>query len=225
MDSGHALAIDVITTTGGVTVDTDVTDTDGDQTTYTITFTPTGETFSLTLAAGSVADLAGLTGPATTHVTASGTATGTVATVNQPPVANAGDDAEKWTTGTEVTLTGTGSSDSDGTIQSYAWTHTSTDGDTPATVIPLTNAATDTATFTAPATAAVLIFTLTVTDDSGDSATNTDSDTVTITVTAPVANTAPVIAIENAAVDYAENTDPAVTPAVATYTATGCRER
>ena len=33
------------------------------------------------------------------------------------------------------------------------------------------------------------------------------SDTVTITVTAPVANTAPVIAIENAAVDYAENGD------------------
>ena len=40
------------------------------------------------------------------------------------------------------------------------------------------------------------------------------------TATAPVTNTAPVIAIENAAVDYAENTDPAVTPAVATFTAT-----
>ena len=63
----------VITTTGGVTVDS-VTDTNSDQTTYTIAFTPTAAAFSLTLAANSVTDLAGHTGPAS-EVTVSGTAT------------------------------------------------------------------------------------------------------------------------------------------------------
>ena len=194
-----------------------VTDVSGSGDTYTITFTPTGETFSLTLAANSVADLAGLTGPATAQ-TATGTAV--AATVNQPPVAEAGD-PQSVTTGATVTLTGSATDPDTDDVLTYAWAHTSTDGDTPATPITLSGGTTATATFTAPATATVLIFTLTVTDDSGDSATNTHSDTVTITVTAPVAtNTAPRIAPENAAVDYAENTDPAVTPAVATFTAT-----
>ena len=162
------------------------TDPSAEPNTYTITFTPTLEAFTLTLAANAVSDLAGLTGPAN-EVSASGTAV--AATVNQPPVADAGD-AQEVDTGATVTLTGTASTDPDGTIQSYEWTHTSTDGDTPATVIPLTNATTDTATFT-PDTAAVLVFTLTVTDDDAD-APLSHSDTVTITVTAPVANSAPV---------------------------------
>ena len=131
---------------------------------------------------------------------------------NIAPVANAGAD-QSVAFGATVTLDGSGSSDPDGTIQSYAWTHTSTDGGAPATAIILSGGTTSGPTFTAPDTAAELVFTLTVTDDDGA----TNSDTVTITVTAPVAdNTAPVIAIENAAVDYAENGD----TAVATYTAT-----
>ena len=199
----------VITTTGGVTVDS-VTDTNSDQTTYTITFTPTAETFSLTLAANSVADLAGLTGPAN-DVSASGTAV--AATVNQPPVANAGADQDV-TTGVEVTLTGsaTDPDDNDDAL-TYSWVHTSTDSGAPSPAITLSSATTATATFTAPDTAAVLVFTLTVTDDSGDSATNTGEDTVTITVTAPV-NTAPVI-VGSGTRSVAENTE-----AVATFTAT-----
>ena len=180
------LAISDFTATGAT-----ITDVSGAGDTYTITFTPTETAFSLTLAADSVADLAGLTGPATA-ATANGTAV--VATVNQPPVANAGADQDV-TTGVEVTLTGsaTDPDDNDDAL-TYSWAHTSTDGDTPATVIPLTNADTATATFTAPDTAAVLVFTLTVTDDSGDSATNTNADTVTITVTAPVATNQPPVA-------------------------------
>ena len=182
-----------------------VTDVSGAGDTYTITFTPTGETFSLTLAAGSVADLAGLTAPAN-DVTATGTAV--AATVNQPPVANAGDD-QSVTTGTEVTLIGAASSDSDGTIQSYEWVHTSTDDAAPpATPITLSGGTTATATFTAPATAAVLVFTLTVTDDSGDSATNTGEDTVTITVTAPLAISAgPALTSSNSNVNFATDGD------------------
>ena len=182
-----------------------VTDVSGSGDTYTITFTPTGETFSLTLAANSVADLAGLTGPAN-DVTASGTAV--AATVNQPPVANAGDD-QSVTTGATVTLTGVASSDSDGTIQSYEWVHTSTDDAPPATAIIVVDG--ETSTFTAPATAGVLIFTLTVTDASGDSATNTGEDTVTITVTAPPK---PLI-VGSGAVSHPENTE-----TVTTFTAT-----
>ena len=182
-----------------------VTDVSGAGDTYTITFTPTETAFSLTLAANSVADLAGLTGPAN-EVTASGTAV--AATVNQPPVANAGDD-QSVTTGTEVTLIGAASSDSDGTIQSYEWVHTSTDDAAPpATPITLSGGTTATATFTAPATAAVLVFTLTVTDDSGDSATNTGEDTVTITVTAPLAISAgPALTSSNSNVNFATDGD------------------
>ena len=193
------LAISDFTATGATITDV----TSSDQTTYTITFTPTETAFSLTLAADSVADLAGLTGPAN-DVTASGTAV--AATVNQPPVAEAGD-PQSVTTGATVTLTGAASSDSDGTIQSYAWTHTSTDGGAPSPAITLSGATTATATFT-PDTAAVLVFTLTVTDDSGDSATNTHSDTVTITVTAPLAISAgPALTSSNANVNFATDGD------------------
>ena len=192
------LTISDFTATGAT-----ITDVSGAGDTYTITFTPTETAFSLTLAADSVADLAGLTGPAN-DVTASGTAV--AATVNQPPVAEAGD-PQSVTTGATVTLTGAASSDSDGTIQSYAWTHTSTDGGAPSPAITLSGATTATATFT-PDTAAVLVFTLTVTDDSGDSATNTHSDTVTITVTAPLAISAgPALTSSNANVNFATDGD------------------
>ena len=191
-------------TSSGATV-TDVSDTDSDQTTYTITFTPTGETFSLTLAANSVADLAGLTAPATAQ-TASGTA---LPPANQPPVAEAGTD-QGVNTGATVTLSGSATDpDGDDAALIYLWTHTSTDDAAPpATPITLSGADTATATFTAPATAAVLIFTLTVTDDSGDSATNTGEDTVTITVTAPVVNQPPVA---EAGADQGVNTGAIVT--------------
>ena len=171
-------------TSTGATV-TEVSDTDSDQTTYTLTFTPTEAAFTLTLAADSVADLAGLTGPAN-DVSASGTATAPVA--NTAPVAEAGA-AQEVTTGTAVTLSGSASDPENGAL-TYLWTHTSTDGGAPTTPITLTDAATATATFT-PDTAAVLVFTLTVTDDSGDADTNTHSDTVTITVVPVVANIAP----------------------------------
>ena len=176
-----------------------ITDVSGAGDTYTITFTPTAETFSLTLAADSVADLAGLTAPATAQ-TASGTA---LPPANQPPVAEAGD-AQEVETGVEVTLTGSATDpDGDDDALTYSWTQTS---GTPN--VTLSGATTATATFTAPDTAAELVFTLTVTDDSGDSATNTGEDTVTITVTAPVVNQPPVA---EAGTDQGVNTGAIVT--------------
>ena len=176
-----------------------ITDVSGAGDTYTITFTPTAETFSLTLAADSVADLAGLTAPATAQ-TASGTA---LPPANQPPVAEAGD-AQEVETGVEVTLTGSATDpDGDDAALIYAWTQTS---GTPN--VTLSGADTAMATFTAPDDAAVLVFTLTVTDDSGDTDTNTHSDTVTITVTAPVVNQPPVA---EAGADQGVNTGAIVT--------------
>tara|TARA_B100000745_G_scaffold108135_2_gene69271 strand:- start:2394 stop:3557 length:1164 start_codon:yes stop_codon:yes gene_type:complete len=85
---------------------------------------------------------------------------GTV-TVNQPPVANAGNNITV-TEGDTYTLNGNGSSDSDGNIISYSWAG---DGST-------LNGATQTLTAGAPRS---ITYTLTVTDD--DDA--TDTDTVT----------------------------------------------
>ena len=188
------LAISDFTATGAT-----ITDVSGSGDTYTITFTPTAETFSLTLAADSVADLAGLTAPATAQ-TASGTA---LPPANQPPVAEAGDPQEVET-GVEVTLSGSATDpDGDDAALIYAWTQTS---GTPN--VTLSGADTAMATFTAPDDAAVLVFTLTVTDDSGDSATNTGEDTVTITVTAPVVNQPPVA---EAGTDQGVNTGATVT--------------
>ena len=164
------LAISDFTATGAT-----ITDVSGAGDTYTITFTPTETAFSLTLAADSVADLAGLTAPAN-DVTASGTA---LPPANQPPVAEAGD-AQEVETGVEVTLSGSATDpDGDDDALIYAWTQTSGSPN-----VTLSDPTAASPTFTAD-TAAVLIFTLTVTDDSGDAATNTHSDTVTITVTAP----------------------------------------
>ena len=190
----EAEAVTGLTVSDFTVVGARITNLDGSGADYTISFIPSANTFTLTLAANSVTDLNGNDGPAADPVAdrrVTGTATGTAA--NIAPVANAGDD-QSVTTGTEVTLTGSATDPDTDDVLTYAWAHTSTDGDTPATVIPLTNADTDTATFTAPDTAAVLIFTLTVTDDSGDSATNTGEDTVTITVTAPVATNQPPVA-------------------------------
>ena len=88
-------------TATGATI-TDVADINSDQTTYTITFTPTAETFSLTLAADSVADLAGLTAPAN-DVTASGTAQPVLA-LSADPVFTSSNDASFAAVGDTLTL-------------------------------------------------------------------------------------------------------------------------
>ncbi len=163
-----------------------VTPASGPSTTYTISITPRATAFTLVLAAGQVADVAGNAGPAV-EASASGTAT---EPPNQPPVADAGDNQDVKT-GVSVTLNGSRSSDTDGTIESYAWAHTQTDGATPAPAVNLTGANPASPTFTAPATAGTLVFTLTVTDDDGASHT----DTVTITVSESMDTTTPVITL------------------------------
>ena len=110
----------VITTTGGVTVDS-VADTNSDQTTYDIAFTPTERTFDLTLAANSVTDLAGRTGPAS-EVTVSGVAVGPPVTIttlpalvvkenNQVVTRLTAEDADGNDISTAVTWTVTGGAD------------------------------------------------------------------------------------------------------------------
>ena len=163
----------------------------GSGSTYTITFTPTLTSFTLTLAADSVSDTAATpnTGPAAEPAAArSGTGSATAPVVaNIAPTADAGDDFSVTASTTGVTLDGSDSTDSDGTIQSYEWAHTMTGGvaTTPSTAITVADG--ETSTFTAPDTAADLVFTLTVTDE--DAATH--ADTVTITVTAPTEPTEP----------------------------------
>ena len=170
---------------------------------YTLTLIPSAIAFTLTLDADSVTDAAG-------NPNAAASVSGSALPGNQFPIANAGA-AQDVTTGATVTLDGSGSSDPDNDALTYSWTHTSTDGSAPSTPIIVANGVTST--FTAPDTAAVLVFTMRVTDG-----TDASTGTVTITVTAPViANTAPVIATDNQAVDYAENTP--ITTLVATYTA------
>ena len=145
-----------------------------DQTTYTITFTPTAATFRLTLAVNQVADLAGNTGPAT-EASVTGTA-------NQPPVADAGND-QTVNVGFRVFLSGRGSSDTDGDNNAlrYAWVHTLTDGNPPASPIDLTHIS-DRGAFDAPTATGVLTITLTVTDAGTPPAMS--ADTVVITVAA-----------------------------------------
>ena len=165
------LEVSDFATSTGVAVES-VTPVVGSPVAYTITFTPSAETFTLILAAHSIEDTNGDTGPAT-----AARATGT----NVPPLtANAGGDQDVNVGAPVVTLDGSGSSGPAAGGLIYAWVHTLTDGVAPTPAITLTGANSATATFIAPNTAGELEFTLTVTD----SVRATDTDTVTITVTA-----------------------------------------
>jgi hypothetical protein len=85
-----------------------------------------------------------------------------VSNVNQPPVANAGND-RSVNEGTAVSLSGSGT-DPDGTIASYHWTQTG------GPQVTLTGASSQTPSFTAPSvnkTEADLVFELEVTDNGG----------------------------------------------------------
>jgi len=101
------------------------------------------------------------------------TDTVTINPVNDPPVANAGDE-QTVDELTVVALSGTGTDIEDGGNIAYAWTQTGgpsvtltgTDTATPSFIAPAVSASTD------------LIFTLTVTDSKGA----TDTDDVTVTV-------------------------------------------
>ncbi len=167
------LEVSDFSTSIGVTVES-VTPVVGSPVAYTITFTPSAETFTLILAAHSIEDTNGDTGPATA-ARAHGT--------NVPPLtANAGA-AQSVNVGAPVTLDGSGSSGPAAGDLIYAWVQTS------GTTVTLSDTAIAKPTFTAPASATVLMFTLTVTDNDG--ATDTATATVTITVnpnTAPTAN-------------------------------------
>ncbi len=162
------LAVSDFSTSEGAMV-TGVEDT-GDATTYTITFTQTAATFTLTLAPDEVADPAGNTGPPLVPISAGGVP----AAGNMPPTVSAGTD-QTVNVGAPVTLSGTATDPENGALH-YAWRQSGL-GDAPARV-DLTNADTATATFTAPDTPGVYQFTLVVTD----AATNQVGDRVVITV-------------------------------------------
>ncbi|MCJ7488940.1 MAG: PKD domain-containing protein, partial [Thermoplasmata archaeon] len=142
---------------------------------YTWTFDYDGETQELDGATSTFTfDIAGVyvvtltvTDFAGNYGTDTVTITVIAAPVNEPPVANAGDDQEV-TVGDEVTFIGTGT-DTDGTVVDYTWNFTY-DGE-PEEVYE------STATFTFDI-AGVYTVTLTVTDDDGA----TGSDTMTVTV-------------------------------------------
>jgi hypothetical protein len=102
---------------------------------------------------------------------AGGSATDTITiTVNGPPTADAGPDAEV-VEGTTTTLDGADSSDPDGDTLSFSWAQTG------GPAVTLTGGTSATPSFTVPTAPAVLTFTLTVDDGRGATAT----DTVTIT--------------------------------------------
>jgi ribosomal protein L14 len=104
------------------------------------------------------------------------------AAVNQPPVANAGNDIVITLPVNSTTLSGSGT-DIDGTITTYAWARVSGP-----TTFTLTNAAAASTTLTG-LVQGVYVFRLTVTDNSG--ATATDNITVTVNAATP-GNIAPV---------------------------------
>ena len=138
-----------------------------EQTTYAVNFTPSTRNATLTLAAHSITDLAGNTGP-TDDVTA-----GSV-TPNVPPVADAGPDQNVG--GNEaVSLSGSASVDPDGVaseVLMYSWAQAS------GTSVELGVTDVTSLIFTSPVELGPLVFTLTVTDVAGASTT----DTVTVNV-------------------------------------------
>lgn len=101
--------------------------------------------------------------------------------INQPPIANAGNN-QSVNEGATVVLAGSGT-DPDGTISSYAWTQIAGPN------VSLANANSATASFVAPQVTAdiVLSFRLTVTDNQGATA----NDTVNVTVR-NIANNPPI---------------------------------
>ena len=138
-----------------------------EQTTYAVNFTPSTRNATLTLAAHSITDLAGNTGP-TDDVTA-----GSV-TPNMLPVADAGPDQNVG--GNEaVSLSGGASHDPDAVaseVLMYSWAQAS------GTSVELGVTDVTSLIFTSPVTLGPLVFTLTVTDAAGASTT----DTVTVHV-------------------------------------------
>ncbi|MBN1260678.1 MAG: DUF11 domain-containing protein [Anaerolineae bacterium] len=133
--------------------------------TFTTPITPGVLVFSLM-----VSDTAGLTGADSVTIT-----------VNQQPVADAGDEQNAHRA-TPVTLDGSGSSDPDGHLPlAYLWTQTGG----PAVV--LSNPAVVSPTFDTPANPAALTFTLVVTDSEG-LASAPDEVVVTVINQAPVAD-------------------------------------
>jgi predicted outer membrane lipoprotein len=159
------------------------TDSDGDTLTYSIVTNGTLGTAAITeTATGAYTytpnkDESGsdsFTFKANDGTTDSNVATITVTiTVNNPPVANAGDDQTVYEQSV-VSLSGTGTDIEDGSNVAYAWTQTGGPS------VTLAGADTATPTFIGPAVSAStdLIFSLTVTDSEGA----TDTDDVTVTV-------------------------------------------
>jgi ribosomal protein L14/predicted esterase len=128
-----------------------------------------------------VTDNSGATASSTVTVTVNAAAT-PPPPVNQPPVANAGNNISITLPTNNTTLNGSASSDPDGTISTYAWSKTSG----PASY-SIANAGGGATTAVTSLTQGVYVFTLQVTDNSGATA----SSTVTVTVN-PAPNQPPV---------------------------------
>ncbi|MDD5723253.1 MAG: PKD domain-containing protein [Syntrophales bacterium] len=115
------------------------------------------------------------TNPTQYQITCDTTVTATLQeVVNEPPVADAGDD-QNVVEGATVALDGSGSSDPDGDIATYQWTQTG------GTNVALSSPTAVSPTFTAPtvnAGGAALTFELTVMDSTGLD----DSDTCTVNI-------------------------------------------
>ena len=182
----EGLQVSAFSGTVGATV-TDVAD-DGDHTTYTITYTPNLETFTLTLAADSVLDTAATPnrGPAAKVL-----AHGNAVISEGPPTADAGDDLVVFV-GAAVRLDGSASSDpnQESNTLTYVWEHTLTNDVAPATPYVLSNPAARRSPFT-PTEEGSFTFTLTVTDNTGRS----DTDTTTVSATSSDDTIRPVVTL------------------------------
>ncbi len=193
---------------GDIEVDS-VTDS-GDQTTYTITFTPAVPTvaFSLTLPINSVADIAGNPGPAevATITGAAAAAASTDATLSTLTISDGAlSPAFVSTTGAYTASVGN-------EVASVTVTPTTTDDSATVTVGGNTVVSGEVSEAIPLAPGAATDITIIVTAED-----TTSTQTYTVVVTR-AANTAPVIDTADAAVNYAENTP--IATAVATYTAT-----